>query len=395
MLMNNLPFKAADILIPKGNNDSHTKFAVVACDQFTSQPEYWSEADKIAGDDYSSLRLTLPEIYLEGDISGRIESINANMQKYLDDDIFNEYKDAMVYVERELPDGSVRRGLIGAVDLPEYDFRPEKKAKIRATEGTVLERIPPRVKIRRDAALELPHVMMLVDDPQRTVIEPLENMKGECLYDFPLMLGGGQLKGFLVNSDAQKQILGALEAFNVGENPLIFAVGDGNHSLATAKACYELTPNELSRYALVEVVNIHDEALVFEPIYRVLFGVNPQQLFDEIKAKIDCGEGEEVEFISADCCGKFYTDGFPVGSLQDFLDDYIKRNPAVKIDYIHGEDVVRRLAAGENCAGFLYGAINKGELFNIIRRDGVLPRKAFSMGEAASKRYYMESRKIK
>ncbi len=398
--MNKIPFFAADILLPKNETAPHEKYAVVACDQFTSQREYWEEADKIAGNSYSALRLVLPEIYLEGDISKKVDEINEAMDKYIKDGIFDLYENAMIYIERKLPDGAVRCGIVGAIDLLEYDFHPEKKAKIRATEGTVLERIPPRVKIRRDAKIELPHVMMLLDDAKRSVIEPLAAKKDEMqkLYDFDLMLGGGHITGYLINKENQKNIINAMSVFNEGDDPLFLAVGDGNHSLATAKACYELSPSELSRNALVEVVNIHDDALVFEPIYRILTGVDSSALCEDMKSKFSKTKKNNynaVEFISKNIKETFYLEGFPVGLLQNYLDEYIEKNPNVKIDYIHGEDVVRKLAEIENCVGFVFDGIDKNELFNIIKKDGVLPRKAFSMGEAAGKRYYMEARFIK
>lgn len=391
--MTGLPIKAADILIPR---DSHEKWSVVACDQFTSEPEYWNEVERIVGDTPSSLRLTLPEIYLEGDTAARISDINKNMQKYLDDGIFKEYKNTMIYVERTLPDGSIRHGIVGAIDLEAYDYRPGKKALIRATEGTVLERIPPRVKIRRDAPLELPHVMLLIDDPQKTVVEPMASLGLTAVYDFDLMMGGGHIKGYVIPEKIQTKLFASLAALIEGETePLLFAVGDGNHSLATAKTCYESDKTGMSRFALAEVVNIHDDALVFEPIYRVVTGVNPAGLYAAVKTALDRGGDIPVEYVASGISDIFYTDSFPVGALQDFLDGYMASHKGVKIDYIHGEDVLRRLASGNNCAGFVFGGMKKSELFEIVKRDGVLPRKSFSMGEAAGKRYYMEARRIR
>ncbi len=388
-----IPLKAADILLPR---DSFEKWSVVACDQFTSEPQYWAEVANVIDNTPSSLQLILPEIFLGSDINTRITEINKNMRKYLNDNIFNEYKNSMIYVERTLPDGNIRHGIIGAIDLEAYDFRPEKKALIRATEGTVLERIPPRIKIRRDSPLELPHVMLLIDDPEKTVIEPMAAFGLEVVYDFNLMMGGGRIKGYLIPSGVQKNIIASLKVLTESENdPLVFAVGDGNHSLATAKACYEVNKNELSRWALTEVVNIHDDALVFEPIYRVLCDINPVELYTEAKTALNKGGNVPVKYISADIMDTFYIDRFPVGPLQDFLDDFLARHIDAKIDYIHGEDVLRRLAANSRCAGFSFGALQKSELFPLIKQNGVLPRKSFSMGEAASKRYYLEARRIK
>lgn len=391
--MNALPIKAADILLPRNNLE---KWAVVACDQFTSEPEYWEEVDRITAGTPSSLRLILPEIYLNGDTSGRISEINANMRKYLDTGFFDEHKNAMIYIERTLPGGGTRRGIIGAVDLEAYDYRPEKKALIRATEGTVLERIPPRVKIRRDAAIELPHVMLLIDDPQRTVIEPIAQLGLKAVYDFDLMMGGGHIKGYIIPEQIHCKIFGSLNALIEGEtDPLMFAVGDGNHSLAAAKACYESDRTELSRFTLAEIVNIHDEALVFEPIYRIITGIDETEFYTAAKTALDRGGGTPVEYIGYGKTDIFYTDGFPVGQIQDFLDCYAASHTNVKIDYIHGENVLRRLASAEGSAGFVFGGMKKSELFEIVKRDGVLPRKSFSMGEAAGKRYYLEARRIK
>lgn len=391
--MTALPIKAADILLP-GN--FYEKWSVVACDQFTSEPEYWDKVVNIIGNTPSSYRLILPEIYLEDDITVRIADINKNMQKYLDDGIFTEYKNTLIYVERTLPDGNIRHGIVGAIDLESYDYRPEKKALIRATEGTVLERIPPRVKIRCDAPLELPHVMLLIDDPQKTIIEPMASLGLKIIYDFDLMMGGGHIIGYIIPEDIQNKFFASLTVLIKGEtDPLLFAVGDGNHSLATAKTCYESDRNELSRYALAEVVNIHDDALVFEPIYRIMTGIDPAELHTAAKNALNKGGKVSIEYIASGISDKFYTGSFPVGLLQDFLDGYLTKHKDAKIDYIHGEDVLRRLASGAGCAGFVFGGMKKDELFEIIRRDGVLPRKSFSMGEAAGKRYYLETRRIR
>ncbi|MHB1151665.1 MAG: DUF1015 domain-containing protein [Eubacteriales bacterium] len=391
--MTALPIKAADILLP---NNSYEKWSVVACDQFTSEPEYWNGVLNIIGNTPSTFRLTLPEIYLEGDITARISDINKNMQKYLDEGIFTEYKNTLIYVERTLPDGNIRHGIVGAIDLEAYDYRPEKKALIRATEGTVLERIPPRVKIRRDAPLELPHVMLLIDDPQKTVIEPMASLGLKAIYDFDLMMGGGHIKGYIIPEDIKNKLFASLTVLIEGEiDPLLFAVGDGNHSLATAKACYESEKNELSRYALAEIVNIHDDALVFEPIYRIMTGIDPDDLHIAAKNALNQSGDISIEYIASDISDVFYTDSFPVGLLQNFLDGYMASHKNAKIDYIHGEDVLRRLAVHNGCAGFVFGGMKKSELFEIIKRDGVLPRKSFSMGEAAGKRYYLEARRIK
>ncbi len=390
----NIPFHAADILIPRSDHES---WAVVACDQFTSEPEYWEKADKLVGKAHSALRIVLPEVYLESDdVDTRIENINKTMDRYLEENIFRLCPDAMIYVERTLSNGDVRRGIVGAVDLREYDYSPTSTSLIRATEGTVLSRIPPRVRIRRGATLELPHVMLLCDDPNMTVIEPLSDFDGEELYDFELMLGGGHLRGVLLDDEQKAKVTAALEAL-VGdeEHPLLFAVGDGNHSLATAKAASELSGSEKSSYALAELVNLHDSSLKFEPIYRVLFNVDTKDVEEAIKTRFTSPGDKHASWICAGGEGEFELSGLPSKEIQSFIDEYLDSHPKASVDYIHGEDTVRRLAAKEGCFGFLFDGIKKSELFDYVKNNGVLPRKTFSMGDACDKRYYMECRKIK
>ncbi|MBQ5810625.1 MAG: DUF1015 domain-containing protein [Clostridia bacterium] len=398
-----IPFAPADILLP---GEVSGKWPVVACDQFTSQPEYWAEAEAIVGGEASTLNIILPEVYLGGDVAPRIAKINATMQEYLASDMLCEYKDAMIYVERSLPDGSVRRGLVGAVDLEAYDYSPTTTLPVRATEGTVLSRIPPRVEIRKDAPAEAPHVMLLADDPEKSVIEPLGEMKNrfDKLYDVELMLGGGHIAGYLLDDEAKSFVLAAMERLAAQRSDgFLFAVGDGNHSLATAKTCYQKWPNELNRYALCELVNLHDDSLVFEPIYRVVFGVDTNDILaaankylsekfkGDIKCTIQCIAGDREENIEVNMPKGM----LPVGCLQDFLDEYVKKNPSAEVDYIHGEDVTKMLAQRANTVGFIFRGMKKGDLFDSVSLCGALPRKTFSMGEAASKRYYMECRKIK
>ena len=313
---NHLGFYPTDILLPKAADME--KWAVVACDQFTSEPEYWARVEETVGDAPSALRLILPEAELKAaDVDARIEKINAAMEDYLCRDLFTTLKDALVYVERTQSDGKVRHGLVGMVDLDAYDFTPGSGALIRATEGTVLERIPPRAKVRRNAAIELPHVMLLIDDPDKTVIEPLTAGAAgrEKLYDFELMEGGGRIKGWRLSDAQLDAVADALTGlcsdaemqrkYGVsGARPLLFAVGDGNHSLATAKACREEQgdANPLARFALVEVVNNHDDALQFEPIHRVLFGVKPQDVLSAFRAFYPGahegkGEGHTIEVV--------------------------------------------------------------------------------------------------
>ncbi len=403
-----IPFKPADILLPKTNFE---KWAVIACDQFTSDKEYWTETENIVGEDYSTLNITLPEIYLEeGGVEKKIEKINSNMNEYIDSTIFNEYKDSLIYIERTQPDGRIRPGIIGAVDLEEYDYRPTSKKLIRATEGTVLERIPPRVKIRKDAPLETPHTMLLIDDINKTVIEPLAEQKNKMtkLYDFELMMGGGHIKGYRIDKENTQRVLEALESLCDSEDEqLLFAVGDGNHSLATAKECYELEKkndptktNLLSRFALVEVGNIHCDALDFEPIYRVLFNVEPENVLEDLKQFFKQKIGNtNIIYTYSGKEGNILIDipeeKISTGVIQEFIDQYIANNPNAKVDYIHGIDDVKKLSSNNNSIGFIYEGISKDTLFKSVKATGSLPRKTFSMGEARDKRYYLECRKIK
>ena len=418
-------FFPADILLPQVSEME--KWPVVACDQFTSQPEYWEKAEKIVGDAPSALRLVLPEAYLNSaKVNSRIAAINASMERYLADGVFKTLPDSLIYLERTQSDGRVRHGLIGCIDLEQYDFTPGSGALIRATEGTVLERIPPRVRVREHAPLELPHVMLLIDDPDGTVIEPLAGETGrmETLYDTELMLGGGHVKGWRLTNEQMSRAAASLNALKnpeamaekygmAGAAPLLFAVGDGNHSLATAKACYEKLKKETpeaqwaslpARYALVEVVNLHDDALTFEPIHRVLFHVDGQDLWAAFRAfypaaHTGAGAGHTVEVCGQGLDGAWTVPApsaqLAVGTLQAFLDDYCKRRPEVEIDYIHGDDVVRKLGGQPGNLGFLLPPMGKDQLFRTVMADGVLPRKTFSMGEAQDKRYYLEARKIR
>lgn len=419
----NVPFKRGNILLPK--NTDMTKWSVVACDQYTSEPEYWSDVERIVGNNPSTLNLTLPEIYLEeNDVDKRIENINSNMKKLLDEDFFKEYKDSMIYLERTGQDGKVREGVMGIVDLEGYNYEVGSQTPIRATEKTVIERIPPRVKIRENAPLELPHIMILIDDDKKDIIESLKTKVSEkdVVYDFDLMKNGGHIKGYLLNNETMDEIDKKLElladqtTFNEkydvkDKGVLLFAMGDGNHSLATAKACYESLKktmkeeeylNHPARYALVEIVNLHSEALEFEAINRVVFDTNPEDLVNKLKEYYRInkeGKGEKFEIITKDIDEVWYIENpksnIAVGSIQMFLDEYLKEN-AGKVDYIHGEDVTKELThKNDNNVGFIFVAMPKSELFKTVILDGSLPRKTFSMGHSYDKRYYLEARKIK
>ncbi len=401
-------FKPADILIPY--NVDMGKWSVVACDQYTSEPKYWKQVEKIVGENPSALHITFPEIYLSDDNSGRISKINNTMEEYIKKGIFKEYKNAFIYTERVIGGGKVRHGIVGAVDLEAYDFGKNSKSLIRATEGTVIERIPPRVKIRENALLESPHIMILIDDDKKEIIEKIDKTTLEKVYDFDLMMDSGHITGYLIkNTDV---ICAKFEKLleTQGENPLLFAMGDGNHSLATAKTCWENIKKEIpesewvnhpARYALAEIVNIHDESMEFEPIHRVVFEVNPEDIINEfLKCEngiLGEGEGQQIKVVYGEnkkvisIANPSHT--LEVGTLQKFLDEYIKKQG--KIDYIHGEDVVISLASNPDSIGFILPGMDKSDLFKAIENDGVLPRKTFSIGEAKEKRFYLECRCIK
>ena len=426
-----LGFYPADILLPNKDVDME-KWAVVACDQFTSEPEYWERVEKTVGDAPSTLRLILPEANLKApNVDEFIADINASMDKYLKENIFETLKDSLIYIERGQSDGKIRHGLIGMVDLDQYDFTPGSGALIRATEGTVLDRIPPRARVRRNAPIELPHVMLLIDDPDKTVIEPLTAAADgmEKVYDFDLMENGGHIKGFKLSASQIDAVADALTGLTTDEAmkskygvsgvaPLLFAVGDGNHSLATAKKYYEQLKATLpaeeaavhpARYAMVELVNIHDDALVFEPVHRVLTNVHPADVSadwsaycaahgmalsfvppdaDAQELRVVSASGEQTAFIA-------HPDGaLPVATLQRYLDDFLRRHPEAAIDYIHGDEVLRRLSRADGAMGFLLPALNKADFFPAIEQLGILPRKTFSMGHAHDKRFYIECRKI-
>ena len=437
--MRNYPeigIQIADILLPKPGTDL-TKWAVIACDQFTSQPEYWQQVEDMVGSAPSTFRLTLPEVYLETpEEPRRIESTQQAMQAYLAKDLLTAYE-GLIYVERTV-EGRTRRGLMLALDLERYDYNKGSQTLIRATEGTILERIPPRVRIRQGAALELPHILVLIDDPEKTVIEPVAAQRDHLapVYDFELMLGSGHLRGYRVTDLAiEKQVVGALEKladpqkfaqrYGVGADKgvLLFAMGDGNHSLATAKAIWEkLKPtvgmNHPARYALVEIENVHDEGLEFEPIHRVLFGVKQNVVeamtafyggaihFQSCKSAAEMVEVVDGQQGVEQAVGVISSAGYqvawitkptsnlPVGTLQVFLDGWLKNGAAEKIDYVHGEDVVCELGAQPGKLGFYLPGMPKSDLFKTVILDGALPRKTFSMGEAKEKRFYMEARKI-
>lgn len=426
-----------EVLLPKKGVDLH-KWAVIAVDQFTSQPEYWEQVEKITGGAPSTFHITLPEIYLEkpGEAE-RIQSIQKTMREYMDAGIL-EPRQGLIYVERTVA-GKTRKGLVMALDLECYDYTKGSSSLIRATEGTIVDRLPPRMKIRNGAPLELPHILVLIDDPKRTVIEPVGAAKGklEKLYDIELMLDSGHLVGYAVDDSAVEA--GVIEAlrglarpetfsakYGIGSDKpvLLFAMGDGNHSLATAKAVWEqMKPNvgmnHPARYALIELENVHDEGLEFEPIHRVLFGLKTdiytalETAFaenyaytaaanaEEMVARVNAGDPHKqlIGFVGG---GRGFgvvainnpSTNLPVGTIQTFLDPFLKQGSAEKIDYVHGADVTVRLGQQPGNVGIYVPGMEKGDLFKTVILDGALPRKTFSMGEAREKRFYMEARKI-
>lgn len=417
-----LPLKRANILLPK--DVDMTKWSVVACDQYTSEPEYWKEVEKEVGSSPSTLNLILPELYLEDtDVEDRIKKINKTMEEYLDESMFNEYKDTMIYLERTQKDGKVREGLMAMVDLEDYSYEKGSQTLIRATEKTVIERIPPRLKVRENASLELPHIMILIDDEKKNIIESLKDKvtSEDVVYDFDLMENGGHIKGYKLSDEVINGIESGLESlmdkdyfekkYDVkNKGVLLFAMGDGNHSLATAKANYENLKKTMSedeylnnpaRYALVEVVNLHSPALEFEPIHRVIFNTDVNNLVEELHKYYDInedGDGEYFELVTKDFDKRLYISNpksnIAVGSIQMFLDDYLKDHSG-KLDYIHGDETTRSMGSEEGNVGILFEAMPKEELFRTVILDGALPRKTFSMGHSYDKRYYLEARKIK
>lgn len=424
------------VYIPKPNIDL-SKWSVIACDQFTSEPDYWREVEKIVGDSVSTLNLILPEVYLENeDKDERVKQIHSTMKKYMEDDLF-QLHEGLIYVERTVH-RKIRKGIMLCLDLEQYDFKSNSNVLIHPTEGTIVDRLPPRVKVREGAVLELPHILVLIDDPNHTVIESVSKSKADLknLYDFELMLGSGHLAGYAVTEELENQVIESLRSLakhedfikkydlNQDSSVLLFAMGDGNHSMAAAKEYWEqIKPqvgmNHPARYALVEIVNVHDEGLEFEPIHRVLFNLK-RDLFVELKnyfgenfiysavssyeemtQKVDSAEGQKQvvglvrggnQFGVIEIANPKFN--LAVGTIQSFLDAFMENNGAIKIDYVHGEEVLKKIASQNEHAGFYLAGMHKSDFFKTVIVDGVLPRKAFSMGEAKDKRFYLEVRKI-
>lgn len=444
MIKENVGVMIPKILLPK-KDINLAKWAVVACDQFTSQEDYWRDVANIVSSEPSTFNLVFPEVYLGDNDEERIKTINENMASYIKKDLFEE-REGLIYVERTLNNGDVRKGLMVAIDLEAYDYNKGSSTLIRATEGTIVERLPPRIKIRQDASIELPHIMVLIDDPGKKVIEAFGEKKEslELAYETKLMKEGGSIKGYWLSEDDQENFLINLmrlsdnvlfkEKYSLKEDlpVLLFAMGDGNHSLATAKVIWENLKKNFSgskedlmqlpaRFALVELVNVYDDSLNFEPIHRVVFNCKKDILeafkddcsskgidfiyqtasssaeVNELIANALDGE-QKVGFVRQDEFGVITLDNakanLAVGTLQDFLDKFVPVS-AEELDYVHGDLAVKRLAVKENNAGFFLPAMSKDELFRTVILDGALPRKTFSMGHAEDKRYYLEARRIK
>ncbi len=427
-----------NILMPRKDINLQ-KWAVVACDQYTSEPEYWDSVAQEVGSSPSTLNLIFPEVYLEDDDKEeRIKHINAAMKEYLSQGILEDQGQAFFLVERKTPDTPTRWGLMAALDLEQYDFSKDSTSLIRATEGTILDRIPPRKEIRKNASIELPHIMVLIDDPEKTVIEPFTRNASslEKVYDFDLMKNGGHITGYKIeNESSLHQIADALEklsdpsAFSkkYGNNDvLLFAMGDGNHSLATAKSVWEDTKRTHSgdgdvmqhpaRWALVEIENIYDEGLVFEPIHRVIFNSDFNQFTqelekigpveftslsttDEVMKRVSTDEGRHIiGYVDGERIGVFTVkepnSTIAAGTAQEAIDSLVQQENTT-VDYIHGQKSTENIGRKPGNFGIFLPALDKSDFFRTVIHDGALPRKTFSMGEANEKRYYVEARKIK
>ena len=415
-------FDRADILLPQ--NCDMTKWSVVACDQFSSQPEYWAALEAANAGVPSTLHLMFPEAYLETrDQFAEAEKINAEMERYLAEGVFRTLADSYVYVERTLRTGEVRRGLLGVLDLDAYDYSKGSTSPIRATEGTIESRLPPRVRVREGAALEMPHIMVFIDDPENGVMGLLDREKTglNALYDFDLSADGGHIRGWQVSGAAADRLEAALDALadpamlraRYGDAaPVIYAMGDGNHSLATAKKCWEaikpgLTEAERethpARRSLVELVNIHDPAIGFEPIHKVLFETDPAAALDELGGALASLSGDAdtchtLRLVTAagerELTVRGLTIGQLIGAAEDACQQYLARHGG-KIDYIHNDDTAIEMGRRPDGAAILLPRMEKGELFPSIVRSGPFPKKSFSIGHAQDKRYYLECRALR
>lgn len=420
-----LGIKVPEVLLPDSKVNMR-KWAVVACDQYTSNPEYWKEVSHIVGSAPSVLHMILPEAYLDvQDKDDRIIHAKTVMKQYIEDEVLVQLPRGLVLVERQTSAGK-RKGLMLCVDLEAYDFKPGNKSLIRATENTVIERIPPRMDLRRGAVLESPHIIILMDDQEDSVIGPVYRRKESLysLYKFELMQSGGQISGWFIDNEAEiNEILESMLLLKK-KDKMLFAVGDGNHSLATAKAIWDEAKENLTeeekesnplRYALVELVNLYDSGLDFQPIHRVVFNIEPSRcivdLMEILKSKgyktkviysrikgVSDNRMQVINFVTKESNGrieimnpKFDSE---IETLQDILDDYMAKNDKVKLDYIHGEEAFENLARQYDCMGFIMPTLEKEKLFSRVEKNGLLPQKSFSLGEANEKRFYVECRLI-
>lgn len=389
--------KKPDFLLPVKSIE-YTKWASIACDQFTSEPEYWSELETIVSDSPSTLKITLPEIFLQEDNSQRVDRINQEMNKYLEEDNLKKLN-GYVLVERTLNNGTVRLGILSLIDLEEYDYSPQSNSNIKPTEKTVEERLPIRVDIRKDATLELPHIMLLMDDFKQKIVDQIyKRVKDfELIYDFELNMNGGHIKGYLLDDIATSIFENGINHIKNTED-VVFCVGDGNHSLAAAKICYENEKNKASkraeklRFALVEIVSLYDKSIVFEPIHRIIYNAK----YNDFVKNLRPVKGDNK--VKIWCNRRYYNTHFTtleqgIDDIQKYIDEYAK-NSDIEIDYIHGDDSLLEIAKRENAVAIFMPAIEKKNLFNYIKENGVLSRKAFSIGVATDKRYYLEVRDI-
>ena len=407
--MKDTGLREVNIMLP--NTEDFTSFACVACDQFTSEKEYWQTLENMVKNKKTALDLVLPEIYLEDNLDTRIAKINQNIQSYLDNGSFRELEKGFVLTVRKTPYVQSRVGLIGAIDLEKYEYSKKSEALIRSTEGTIEERIPPRLKIRKDAPVEFPHIMLLIDDEKREIIENIYKgcKEEDKLYDFELNMGGGHLTGYFVKDyenvkNAFAQLLDderLTKKYGKVDN-FAFAVGDGNHSLATAKTHWnnikkDLTEaekeNHPARFALCEIVNVYDEGIYFEPIHRFVFGVDRQEFTKGLKVinggKICVYDGKE-NFYDKD-------NTLPLGitAVDNYIKNYISKFGGT-VDYVHGDENLKKLVdENKTSVGIMFEKLDKNDLFPFVSTKGAFPRKTFSMGEGIEKRYYLEGRKIK
>ena len=398
-------FEIADILLPHGAHVE--KWSVIACDQFSSEKEYWERVRALVGEEPSTLDMIIPEAYLEEiDESEELSKISSAMADVIKRGVLREIKDSFIYVERTQPDGRVRRGIVGTVDLEEYDFMGKASA-IRASEGTILDRLPARVRVRRTAPLELPHILTFIDDVYKTVIEPISEITNRLpmLYSFDLMEGGGHIKGWQVTGDAADNVKAAMRSLHK-KNDMLMVMGDGNHSLAAAKVYWDELKQNLcedekkkhpARRALLEVNNVYDAAIDFEAIHRVIFDTEPKDFVRSFEKALPSGDNYKIRWVTSGDSGEIGVKADCIGDMlvmmQDFVDEYIEKNGGVT-DYIHGEDSTKKLAEQERAVGLILPSMDKSEFFETVSKSGVFPRKSFSVGHAKDKRYYLECRKI-